>query len=99
MARYIPLPPSSRKLIKRIEKGLPEYFPRADAEKWTNGLFTGNYLDNLCYQGLGPKTHMLGKKSVILKEDFIEWLTETYIQGDLDERDIEGNDGVPEGLA
>lgn len=96
MARYIPVPAPSMELVEKISAGLPEYFPRADVGEWTNGLFAASYIERLCADGKGPKTHYIGKKCVIMKEDFISWIMETYFGGQ--DADIEGDGGLPEEL-
>lgn len=98
MARYIFVPPASRELLDRIASGLPDYFPRADVGKWTNGLFSAGYLENLAVEGRGPKACFIGKKCVITKEAFMEWIERTYYQGEAN-GDIERDGDVPEGPA
>jgi hypothetical protein len=65
-------------VFDRIEKQLPEFFDRAQAEKYTNGLVSVQSLRQLAHRRQGPKVHYFGQKVVYLKEEFMEWVRSYY---------------------
>lgn len=73
-----------KEFIEGLEKTLPPFFLRKDAETATCGLVKPSYLAFLASKGGGPKYVTSGKKAIYMKQDFIEWLTNRRTHHDRD---------------
>ena len=93
--RAIKLPSVSADAINRIEATLPEYFPRTSVAEVTNGLFTAAFIETEMHRGRGPAGHQIGKKCVLFRDEFVEWMRNRYL-GD-DYGDISRTSAVSEG--
>ena len=61
--------------LPTIGKGWPDFFTRRQAEKLTGGGIDARTLANLDCLGEGPSGRFrLGRKTVYLREPFIEWI-------------------------
>lgn len=66
---------SKKALIQRLRKELPPAWDRAKTGEITGGIVSAGYLRNLCCAGKGPKGVVkIGRKAIIEREDFLEWL-------------------------
>lgn len=57
-----------------IYEALPPFFTRKKAVECLNGLFTLNSLNHATTRPGGPPVHHIGKRAVLRREEFVEWL-------------------------
>lgn len=88
-------PPSTKDILALLDRELPPFFLRKDIEQVTHGLFSSSTIASMTSRGKGPAVKYLGKRCVIEKKDFLDWVEQTYFTGE-NHGDIDGDGDVPE---
>lgn len=87
-------PPSTKDILALLDRELPPFFLRKDIERVTYGLFSSSTITSMACRGKGPAVKYLGKRCVIEKKDFLDWVEKTYFTGE-NYGDTDGNGNMP----